>query len=188
MRIAVGVALCAALGCASSATNSSGGGTPTPTASDDKQLLQGKWLVVSAERNGKAEPEAEISDVVVSIEDDKISFIVDGKKQHAKMSFSLNSSKAPKQIDFTEWYLRPHGEIPGVLSGVHHVEEKTDTPKGVYELKDDTLTICKWNPGYRPASKTAVGTAEEGKSPPRPTSLAPADRKGITILILKRIK
>ncbi len=178
------------VGCASSSTsgNGTGGAKSADAKENDNARFQGKWAIVSAESNGKAVPADEIKDVLVMIEGDKFSFIADGKKRHGKLSFSLDSSKSPKQIDFTESYLAPVGASPGVLGPVHHVEEKSDSTQGVYELNDDTLTICKWNPGYRLTAKLAVGAADEGKPLPRPVSLAPADRNGITILILKRIK
>jgi uncharacterized protein (TIGR03067 family) len=110
----------------------------------DEDVIQGTWLPVSGEKEGKQAPEDELKEV-------KVTFAPDGKlKVNAKGkdmegTYKLDPSKKPRHIDLT-------------------VDEggKELSLKGIYELKKDSLKVCVAEPGgERPtefATKEGVQT------------------------------
>jgi uncharacterized protein (TIGR03067 family) len=102
-------------------------------AADDPKAeqakLQGTWLVVAAERNGKKSPAEELKQVkpTLTIKGDKLStsFQNNGKEVTDDTgSFKIDPSTKPKSIDLTGF------PVPG------------KTFKGIYELDGDMLKIC----------------------------------------------
>jgi uncharacterized protein (TIGR03067 family) len=100
-------------------------------ADDPKELakLQGTWVVVAAERNGKKSPEEELKEVkpTLIIKGTKLtsSFQKNGKDfSDDTGSFKIDPTTKPKSIDLTGF------PAPG------------KTFKGIYEVTADTLKIC----------------------------------------------
>ena len=127
-------------------------------ARSDKDLLQGKWKAVAATRDGKARTEEELKDkpMMLTFEGDKATLRDGDRDVGEPVTFKLDPSKKPKQID-----VKPPAGSDG-----------TERPmmKGIYELKGDTL-------------KLAFKRAEEpGQSPERPTDFTPGERGMVVTL------
>jgi RNA polymerase sigma factor (sigma-70 family) len=88
----------------------------------DKDGLQGTWVPMSAEQDGKQVPEEVLKDknFEMVFTADKVNLPVKGEQV---ASYKINPDKKPKEID--------------LLVG----EEKT-ARKGIYRLEEDTLTLC----------------------------------------------
>jgi uncharacterized protein (TIGR03067 family) len=107
----------------------------------DEDKIQGTWQPVHFEREGKKGPEEELKETKLTIAKGKIKVEKDSKDM--ELSYKLDPSKNPKEIDITE-----------TKGGQDHVH------KGIYALDGDTLKIC-WtgDMGVRPSEfKTAPGT------------------------------
>jgi uncharacterized protein (TIGR03067 family) len=108
----------------------------------EKDALQGKWTIVSVERDGK--PVEMWADGVRVMEGDNYT-LTPKKGDAVKGTFALDPSKTPKAIDF-----RP-------AAGQY----KDKTLRGIYEIDGDMLKICFAEPDKeRPtefASKAASG-------------------------------
>jgi uncharacterized protein (TIGR03067 family) len=92
----------------------------------DKEKLQGKWKVVSAEANGREAPDAEKLKREWTFEGDKI--IVKVGEEKRESTFKLDPGTKPKAIDI----IPPEGST-----------ENNGKPfKGIYALEDDRLKIC----------------------------------------------
>lgn len=61
---------------------------------------------------------------------------------------------------------------PKQMDFAQAIETETRIVQAIYDLNGDTLTLCRANNGEKP----------------RPASFSPADRSGISILVLKRVK
>jgi RNA polymerase sigma factor (sigma-70 family) len=111
-----------------------------PSAKNDRDLLQGKWTVVSARQNGKdvnADEEAAIKDKPFVFKGDKVT-------AKGECDYSINPSKSPKEMDIvpTEG---PEGE-------------KGMKFRAIYELKGDSLKIAFTGPGMdRPRAFDEMG-------------------------------
>jgi RNA polymerase sigma factor (sigma-70 family) len=103
----------------------------------DKDSLQGAWIPVSAEEDGKKIPEDVIKarNFEMVFTEDKVTLPIKGDSQEA--GYKLDPTKKPKQID--------------LLLG------EGKTAKGIYLLEGDTLTLCveKEPGGERPAEFAA---------------------------------
>lgn len=139
---------------------------------DDKTRIQGKWQVTSLDGLGKSAPADEMKNMEVTIEGDTMTLMYKGEVTQ-KVKITLDPSASPKQIDVTETLEEP--SPPKGKEVKAKAEVKTKMVKGVYELKDDTLTICR--PG---------GAGDENL--PRPTSVTPAERKNMVVIVLTRVK
>jgi uncharacterized protein (TIGR03067 family) len=92
--------------------------------------LDGSWLVVSGEADSKPIPEEEVKrKVVVTFDTAKLVLTEAGKEDKVKLTFKINESRKPKQIDIT-----PETPKRGVI-------------RGIYEADGDTLKICLGDPG-----------------------------------------
>jgi uncharacterized protein (TIGR03067 family) len=96
--------------------------------------FQGTWEIVSVEKDGSAVPQDDIAGMTVVISGSAYKLI--NKDNVSKGTFTLDSSKEPKQMD------------------VRHSEDNdSQTMPAIYEVTSDTLRVC-YNPegGTRPAS------------------------------------
>ncbi len=101
----------------------------------EQTQLQGTWIVVSAERGGKAL--AELKDSRVKVEGDRLTITVANKSKEESARFKLDPTTKPRQIDILE------GKTAAL---------------GIYALEGDTVTIC-WTKGKdRP---TALSTRDQ---------------------------
>lgn len=91
---------------------------------DDRKLVEGKWVPISAELAGTALPEALIKTWLLDLKDGKYTF-----KNGAEVdqgTWKLDVTKKPKTI-----------EIKGTEG-----PNKGKTILTIYELTDDTLKVC----------------------------------------------
>lgn len=99
------------------------------TADDkaDKALepFQGTWEVVSITQNGTAVPDDDAKALKLHVKGDE-RVVKAGDEVKSKATFTVDAAKSPKAIDIKV--------TDGPLAG--------KTVRGIYELKDGTLTIC----------------------------------------------
>ena len=91
----------------------------TGKSKSDKQLLQGRWEAVSAEKGGEKLPDELLKAIKLQVKGDKIIAEILGETKD--VPFKIDPTKKPKTIDLT-------------------IDEKV--VKGIYELKKDTLKVC----------------------------------------------
>ena len=96
----------------------------------DKEALQGTWMAVSGEKEGKEDTEAKEHALV--FEGDKFS-IKRGDNVIVRGTFKINTSKSPKTMDME------------ISEGPEDVKGKT--AQAIYQLKGDELTWCVTHPG-----------------------------------------
>ena len=96
----------------------------------DKEKLQGTWMAVSGEKEGKDDPEATKHALV--FEGDKFS-IKRGDKVIVQGTFKVDASKSPKTMDID------------ITEGAENVKNKT--AQAIYALDGDDLTWCVAEPG-----------------------------------------
>lgn len=99
-------------------------------AADEKpakelEPFQGTWAVVSITRNGQAVPEEQAQKLSLVIKGNE-RLVKEGDDVKSKATFTVDATKKPKQMDVTV--------TDGPLAG--------KTYPGIYELKDDTFTLC----------------------------------------------
>lgn len=126
-----------------------------PALADNKaelKSLAGKWQVSDAEIDGKKVTET-FKDLVLSIENGN--YTVKIGTMEDKGTITVDSSKKPKSMD---------------VSGTEGVNRDKTFPC-IYELKDDTLTVC-----YGLDFKT------------RPTDLKTAEKSNRMLIVYKRKK
>jgi len=110
-----------------------------PAFKADKDLLQGKWSMVSGLADGQAVPEAMLAGSTRVCEGDETTVTVGGQLI-MKAKFALDPSKKPKAIDYQV--------LEGPTKGKSHL--------GIYELDGDTLKFCFGSPGAeRPTDFTS---------------------------------
>src|SRR5262249_39110051 len=84
----------------------------------ERKRLQGTWIVVSAEEDGKSDDS--LRGIKFTFTGDKVTLERKGKKSDA-VAFKLNPTTNPKQIDF---------------------EEREPPTLGIYEVKGDEMRLC----------------------------------------------
>ena len=97
---------------------------PLPATADDVKLLQGTWMVVAFDHDGKKLPEEEAKKMMAVIKDDTLT-LGDGKREE-QVTFTLDQTKKPKTMDLRK---KGDNEAAGLC---------------IYELDGDTLKLC-WN-------------------------------------------
>jgi RNA polymerase sigma-70 factor (ECF subfamily) len=121
----------------------------TDKVADDAQALQGLWVEVGIESDGKkrAKDDLKAPPLEMFVKGAEIWIGREASKQTGRYkTYKLDATKLPKQIDLTS----------------HDGQEKGQTAAAIYKLENDRLTICM--PYYtadtstRPAEfKTAPG-------------------------------
>ncbi len=104
-----------------------------PPADADADKIQGTWVAVSAEMDGKAAPAEAIKDLTLVVSADKVAFNPGGEDRQS--TYKLDPTKTPKRIELTPL----DGPAKGKM--VHCL----------YELDGDRLKLCLLNgPGEEP--------------------------------------
>jgi len=93
-------------------------------ADADRDKLQGEWVVVSGQENGKEVPAEKVKGMKMTVNQDRIT--VDEGKGKRVMNYKLDATQTPKAIDMTT----VEGSDKGKMS------------QGIYELDGDKLKIC----------------------------------------------
>jgi len=103
-------------------------------AADPLTPFQGTWEIVSVQKDGSAVPQDDIAGMTVVISGSAYKLI--NKDNVSKGTFTLDSSKEPKQMDVR-----------------HNEDNDSQTMPAIYEVTADTLRVC-YNPegGTRPTS------------------------------------
>jgi uncharacterized protein (TIGR03067 family) len=97
-------------------------------AKEDKELknLQGTWKVVSGETGGVKVPADKLKDAVLVIDGDKFIMTDRGKEKEGKtLTFKIDLSKRPKQLDLTDPKEKDAKPVPCI-----------------YALDGDELKLC----------------------------------------------
>jgi uncharacterized protein (TIGR03067 family) len=145
-------------GCNKNGESSSEQSSPPPKT--DAELIQGTWVVVSSESEGKAAPAEGIKDETWNFTAKQLT-IKNPKVRQGKdeaQNYSIDSAKSPKEIDF---------EMPetiignGSNSSSAGLKKETLTQKGIYALDGDTLKICFSN-GFEPTTRPTDFATREG--------------------------
>jgi len=116
------------------------------TERDELARLNGTWKAVSVVKDGQDLPKAEAEAMVLTIAGEK--YTLKTIDQQIEGTHKLDPTKKPKQIDAT----RTKGPDAG------------QKMLGIYELKDDTFTVCFNAPGKteRPTEfKSAAGSGHK---------------------------
>jgi len=96
----------------------------------DKEKLQGTWMAVSGEKEGKDDPEAKEHALV--FEGDNF-MIKRGDKVFVRGTFKINAAKSPKTMDID------------ISEGPEDVKNKT--AQAIYAVNGDELAWCVAEPG-----------------------------------------
>lgn len=99
-------------------------------AKKDLALFQGKWVLISAQRDGKKTPEEEVKKITLTIQGNKYVLFKDGEVI-SEGTFTLDPTKRPKQIDET------------ATAGPN----KDKSFLAIYEIDDEHHKICFAAPG-----------------------------------------
>ena len=98
-------------------------------AKKETEKLQGKWHVVSAEKEGMKMPAEKLKEMKFTIEGSNILISETGERVE-KAGFALDPSKKPKTIDILPNPMQPDEVV-----------------QGIYELDGDNLKFCWRKPG-----------------------------------------
>jgi uncharacterized protein (TIGR03067 family) len=94
-------------------------------AKKDLDKLQGEWVMVALEVDGKAVPEDKLKGTVLTIKGDKYTTTVKDTKH--EVTITLDPSKDPKHIDMAF----PDGPNAPKIG------------KGIYKIDGDTFVMCR---------------------------------------------
>jgi uncharacterized protein (TIGR03067 family) len=114
---------------------SGAGGAASASATGDRTALQGSWLLISAERNGRRAPAEALTHANLVINSINVIFVTGSGPEG--WLWELDSNSEPRGIDLTQ-----------ARGGL--------VRRGIYKLEDEALTLCLAPPGEkRPADLTA---------------------------------
>ncbi len=99
---------------------------PAPKEKSDSEKLQGVWVAVSFEEDGKSYTKEEGPRLVLTFDKDAFTVERSGRTL-LEGTFTIDPSQKPRAIDFTMTDERHKGDM-------HH---------GIYELDGDTLKWCR---------------------------------------------
>jgi uncharacterized protein (TIGR03067 family) len=139
----------------------------------DEDRLQGPWIVMSLEVNGK--PEYTFG--TVTFADDRFDF--KNKNRDGKAQFRLDSTQSPKEIDLTNRAGSPtygiyslEGETLKIClapQGGERPKEFASKPRSgqsLFVLKRDKMEIATFKEQYKAKNKAAKDTQREQYIPP----------------------
>jgi uncharacterized protein (TIGR03067 family) len=118
-------------------------GAPAPEAETpgekDLKLMQGTWLLVTAEEDGKPSGK-DTKGVKLEVKDKTLTIVEDGERKESG-NFKLDAGKKPKQIDLTP------------------TKEEATTIEGIYSVTAEELKICfmKGQKRTRPTELSSKG-------------------------------
>jgi uncharacterized protein (TIGR03067 family) len=98
---------------------------PDEAAKKDMDKFQGKWALISAQRDGKKTPEEEVRKIKLTIQGDKFILLKDAVVI-SEGTFKIDPTRDPKEIDET------------ATAG----PSKGQTFLAIYEIDEDHHTIC----------------------------------------------
>jgi len=98
----------------------------------DQELLEGIWLIIGLEANGKAEPEQNYRGNTLTLTKDKAT-LKEGKHAPIDFATAIDPSKSPKTIDLTA---------------------KAVIIRGIYKFEGDELVLCLSIGANRPTDFT----------------------------------
>jgi uncharacterized protein (TIGR03067 family) len=93
---------------------------------DDLKAMQGSWVPIQGEFNGKPVGEDVLKAIVLKIQDDKYEVVVSGEEQTDRGTFKLDAKAKPKALTLTS--------LKGPNEG--------KTIPAIYEVKDGALRVC----------------------------------------------
>ena len=148
----------AAGGCKKKSDTAAGGGS----SDDDKAIAQGDWVVEKVEilPADNAPTPDEMKKFGINVKDNLITLSFDGKGRKEYGIFTLDASKSPKTVEFTE--ANEKGEmkkLPAYASskGAKVKEDEPEKMRGIYKFEGDKLVIAASPPGSPlPTGFTAV--------------------------------
>lgn len=101
-------------------------------AKKDLEKFQGKWSLISAQRDGKKTPEEEVKKITLTIQGNKFLLYKDAEVI-SEGTFTLDPAKKPKEIDET------------ATAGPN----KGKTFLAIYEIDEEHHKICFASPGKK---------------------------------------
>jgi uncharacterized protein (TIGR03067 family) len=97
----------------------------TPKIAKELEPFQGMWSIEAITRDGVAVPKDAVQQLILVVKGNE-RLVKDGDDVKSKGTYTVDATKTPKQMDVTV--------ADGPLAG--------KTLRGIYELKDDTFTLC----------------------------------------------
>jgi len=116
-------------------------------AADDKKdaaKLDGTYLIVSGERDGRPIPEAEIKGAVVTFKGDKVYGTDKDKKEFFAATFQIDTAAKPYKISMTST-----------------APKKDEKAAGVIEVGEDGVKICYALPGGATPTEFKAGEKQQ---------------------------
>jgi uncharacterized protein (TIGR03067 family) len=131
-----------ALGSLMAADQPAVGGEKETAVKEDMKQLQGNWIVVSIQVNGKDLPQGKIGDPNASIKDDEY------RIHDFRLRLTIDPTKKPKTIDMDG--KDGNGKPLSMI--------------GIYRLEGDTLQICLAKPGTKERPTMMETEGDTGQS------------------------
>jgi uncharacterized protein (TIGR03067 family) len=99
---------------------------PAPDAKQEADKLQGEWTMVSLETRGRKSTDEAVKGYRLTIRGDRWEVTRGGAAAGGDITFKLDPSKDPKEIDL-----------------VTKSRGAESVSRGIYKLEGDTLTLCR---------------------------------------------